>query len=212
MRVIPNGYDLSLFRPDQEAGASVRKALKILPAEHLVGFVGRYDPQKDHDTLLRALSLLNVAGACPKCLLIGTRMEVSNAPLVKRISDLKLDNHIILLGRRTDIPDIMNALDLHVMSSAFGEAFPNVLAEAMACGTPCISTNVGDAAIVLGGTGLIVPPRDPHALAAAMLELLAEARGSAWQRRREAVRNHIAGNYPIQRMIKNYRDVWFNES
>lgn len=212
MRVIPNGYDLSLFRPDPEAGLSVRESLRVLPSEPLIGFVGRYDPQKDHDTLLRALSFLNHRGNCPRCLLIGTGMEASNAPLVKRIADLKLESRIILLGRRIDIPAIMNALDLHVMSSAFGEAFPNVLAEAMACGTPCVSTDVGDAAALLGGTGLIVPPRDPQALAAAISELLEESRGPAWQCRREAARNHIFCNYPVQRMIKSYRDVWFEES
>jgi glycosyltransferase involved in cell wall biosynthesis len=209
MAIIPNGYDLSVFRPDAEAGQRLRYDLAIDPAEHLIGFVARYDPQKDHETLFGALSLLNNTGDCPKCLLVGTGMEVSNASLVKRVSDLKLDDRVILLGRRTDIPAIMNALDLHVMSSAFGEAFPNVLAEAMACGTPCVSTDVGDVAAILGGTGLIVPRRAPDALAAAISELLAEALGSGWQHRKEAARNHILSNFSIQRMIKSYKDVWF---
>lgn len=211
MRVIPNGFDLSVFQPDRGAGLRLRLDLGIGAAEQLIGFVARYDPAKDHENLLQALAHLNEQGSCPKCLLVGTGMEACNSPVMQRIASLGLADRVVLLGRRSDISAVMNALDLHVMSSA-AEAFPNVLAEAMACGTPCVSTDVGDAAVIVGDTGRIVPPRDPEALATAISELLAERGSEAWAARKEAARRHIAERFTIERMIKSYRYVWFEGS
>jgi len=199
MCVIPNGYDLSVFRPDETAGQQLRRELSLALDAPVIGFVARYDPQKDHETLLRALAVLHAQGGCPVCLLVGTGLEPGNAAVANRIAALNLDDRVRLLGRRDDIPAVMNALDLHVMSSAFGEAFPNVLAEAMACGTPCVSTDVGDAS---------VPTRDPDALAAAIADLLAERGTPDWSARCDAASRHIAEHFSIQRMVEHYRTVW----
>lgn len=209
--VIPNGYDLTVFHPNPEAGQRMRRELALAPATPVIGFVARFDPQKDHDNLLRALAVLQAQGDCPHCLLVGTGLEAGNTALTERIAALGLEGRVHLLGRRDDIPAVMNALDLHVMSSAFGEAFPNVLAEAMACGTPCVSTDVGDAAAIVGDTGRIVPPRDPDALARAIADLLAERDRPAWNDRREGARRHVADNYSIERMVESYRSAWFDD-
>lgn len=208
MRVIPNGYDLAVFRPDEPAGDALRATLAIELDEPLLGFVARYDAQKDHANLLQSLALLKARGLQPKCLLVGTGMESDNQPLIAMVSELGLTGQIRLLGRRDDIPAVMNALDLHVMSSAFGEAFPNVLAEAMACGTPCISTDVGDAAAIVGETGWIVPPRDPEALAGAIAEALALRNAAGWAQRQLAARRHIVANYAIDKMVERFHAVW----
>lgn len=208
MLVIPNGYDLSAFQPDPVAAKSLRAELELGEAERLIGFVARFHSNKDHANLLRAMARLRAVSVTPVCLLVGYGMEQDNWELVKMIADFDLTDQIRLLGPRTDIPDVMNALDLHVMSSV-SEGFPNVLAEAMACGTPCVSTDVGDAAMIVGDTGRVVPPGDPAALADAIAEMLAELSLPGWPRRQEAARRQVAENFSIDRMVANYNQAWF---
>jgi glycosyltransferase involved in cell wall biosynthesis len=114
-----------------------------------------------------------------------------------------------LLGQINDIPHIMNALDLHVLPSAYGEAFPNVVAEAMACGTPCVVTDVGDAAYIVGETGWVVPPRDANALAEAIVAALEEINDvdRSKQRSRHA-RSRIEEHFSIERMVGDYQKCW----
>jgi glycosyltransferase involved in cell wall biosynthesis len=207
MRVIPNGYDLSVFQPDLTAGANLRRDLGLAADALVIGFVARFDPLKDHHTLLQALALLRGRGIAPICLLIGTGLGPENQQLAAWIAETVPGDQIRLLGRRDDIPAMMNALDLHVMSS-YSEAFPNVLAEAMACGTPCVSTDVGDARAIVGATGRIVPPRDPAALAMAIAEMLAAQAAPDWAVRRAAARIHVAENFSLERMVDAYHRVW----
>ena len=206
MRVVPNGYDLTMFCPDAPQRAAVRAELGVGETV-LMGFVARFDPAKDHSNLLHALSILNRRGACPRCLLVGSGMDDSNNALVALIDELQLGGRVSLLGRRGDIPAIMNALDFHILSSS-AEAFPNVIAEAMACGTPCISTDVGDAGDIVGDSGWIVPARDPKALAHA-IEAALEARSAPdWQARRARARQWIAASFSLEQMRCGYHEIW----
>lgn len=210
--VVPNGCDLSLFSPDSQAGAALRRDWGISPDEMLLGCVARWDPQKDHANLLRALALL--AGRQPRlrAVLVGNGMEPGNAELMALIEEKGLAGRIVLAGQRNDIPAVMNALDLHVLSSAYGEAFPNVVAEAMACETPCVVTDVGDASLIAGDTGVVVPPKDSKALAGAIELLLSERSGDPerWQARKVACREQIVDNFSLNRMADAYLALWTN--
>jgi len=210
MHIVPNGYDLSQFHPDDRAGQSVRSELG-LGREALIGFVARFDSQKDHRNLLGALHILRARRHGVRCLLVGTGMDASNAALINMVDEFDLSDRIILLGRRDNVPAIMNALDIHVLSS-LAEAFPNVLAEAMACGTPCVSTDVGDASLIVGDTGWIVPRCDPEAMADTIGLALAERGTPAWRQRQQNARHRIETRFSIEQMVAGYRAVWFGKA
>lgn len=208
MVVIPYGYDLNRFRPDPEARARLRGEWGVPEGVFLVGMVARYDPQKDHANLLAALAQLRDLDFW--CVLVGRGLTPENREIMDLVRRYALGERILLLGPRSDIPAVMNALDLHVLSSAFGEAFPNVVAEAMACGTPCVVTDVGDASLIVGETGWVVPPRDPVALARAIRTAWEEwhTRGEAWGRRQEQARARVAERFSLERMVEAYRGLW----
>ncbi len=208
MVVIPNGYDLVRLCPDLDVGPNVLAELSLPVDRPLVGMIARFDPFKDHGNLLSALSLLVAKGIKFHCLLVGEGLDHSNRELKKLMSYEGLDDYVSLLGRRDDVPTIMNALDIHVLSSS-SEAFPNVVAEAMACGTPCVCTDVGDAANIVGDTGWLVPPSQPEALSAALMAALEELQDSAsWEARQQDARLRIERYFGIDTMVSAYRNLW----
>jgi glycosyltransferase involved in cell wall biosynthesis len=207
--VIPNGYDLDQFSPDQEARQRLRTEWGISDDLPLLGMVARYDPQKDHVNLIKALGMLKKSGKEFRCVLVGTGMDLSNSELVALIEGEDIEDRVLLLGRRHDIQEVMNAIDLHILSSSYGEAFPNVLAEAMACGTPCITTDVGDAALIVGETGWVVPPKNPEALLQTIAEALDEwQKPGKWDERKIAARERINDNFRIQNILETYVREW----
>jgi glycosyltransferase involved in cell wall biosynthesis len=206
--VIANGYDLDRFCPDREARNRLRNEWGIDPTMPLLGMVGRFDPQKDHENLINALGRLRQTNLAFRFVLVGNGLSLTNKKLTGWIDEQILRDHILLLGPRNDIHSVMNALDLHVLSSS-AEAFPNVLAEAMACGTPCVTTDVGDAALIVGETGWVVPASNPQALALAMasaLSIRTDAR--SWTKRQIAVSERIIANFSLDTMVQAYNDVW----
>lgn len=188
--VIPNGFDTDRFRPDPEAARDVRADIGLAPDTTLIGLVARYDPLKDHATFLRAAGLLHKEFPGVHFLLCGDRVDDKNAELAEQINALDLSNVCHLLGPRRDVPRIFAALDI-ATSSSISEAFPLAIGEAMSCGVPCVATDVGDSALMIGTTGRIVPPSDPAALAAGWKDLLAldaAARGRIGAASRRRVR------------------------
>jgi glycosyltransferase involved in cell wall biosynthesis len=206
--IIPNGYNIVEFTPDSEARAQLRHKWEINEQTILFGMVARYDPQKDHANLVNALRLINHKKESFKCVLVGAGMDANNHELCRLIENQGVRDKVLLLGERPDIPGVMNALDIHVLSSV-GEAFPNVLAEAMACGTPCVTTDVGDAAVIVGDTGWVVPHSNSGLLANAISEAIAEMQDSEkWAVRKSMCRDRVVLNFSLERMVDNYHNVW----
>lgn len=207
--LIHNGYDVNQLQPCERARTSLRRSWDIAPSQVLIGMVSRYDPQKDHACLIKALSLLELRKLpdwC--CVLVGSGITETNLSLMTEINQYNLLGRILVMGPHDEISSVMNTLDLHILSSV-SEGFPNVVAEAMMCGTPCITTDVGDAADIVGDTGWIVPHSNPLALANAIQEALEEMRDlTTWNSRKKACRVRIIQNYSLEGMILSYQRVW----
>lgn len=207
--VIPNGYDTAALAPDPAAREALRREWGCGPRTAVLGLLARWNVLKDHATLLAAFAgLAAPEGVDCRLVLAGGGMDGGNSELADLISRHGLTGRVALLGPRTDAAAVMSALDVHVLSSRV-EAFPNVVAEAMCCGTPCVVTDVGDAALIVGRTGWVAPPGDPAALAAAMREALAErADADAWSRRRQAARERIVANFGLSTVVESYARLW----
>lgn len=187
---IPNGFDLNMFKPDQASRASVRRELGLSDSAKLVGILGRYHPMKDHASFLQAAKKVLDVMPDVHFLMAGRGLDRSDPELREKLNALALGKHVHLLGERHDGSRLMASLDAYA-SSSYGEAFPQVLGEAMASGVPCVATDVGDSGYILGDLGHCVPPRDADSLAAALVDTLnmpAERRhevATAWRRRIE---------------------------
>ncbi len=207
MVVIPNGFDLDLFRPDPGTRATLRSELGIPENALLVGLVGRLDPLKDHGNFFRAWSQLPAEiNAHPlHALLCGAGMTPDTPQVAQWIEGLDL-SRIHLLGLRRDMPRINAALDV-ACSSSIGEAFPSVLGEAMACAVPCVVTDVGDSRLIVAETGRAVPPSDSDALAGALREVLSlsDAERLALG---EAALDRVQSNYRVDIVADKYLNVY----
>lgn len=211
MVFIPNGFDLEVFQPNADARLSVRAELGLFPETPLVGFMARFDPQKDLNNFIQAASLLHQRLPEVRFLLAGTGIQYENTLLVKWINQAQMNGKIFLLGRRDDTPRLTAALDLATVSSAYGEAFPLVIGEAMSCEVPCVATDVGDSKMIIGATGRVVPPRDPQALADAwyaMLSLPASERRALGRKARQIIADHYSISVSAERHQNLYRDAF----
>jgi glycosyltransferase involved in cell wall biosynthesis len=207
IRVIPNGFDLSRFRADAVARREIRDELGLPSAAPVVGRFGRFDPQKDYRTFVDAAALLHRRRPEVHFLLCGLNVDTNNSALGGWIDAAGLRSVCRLTGYRHDVNRVIAAIDLAASSSAYGEAFPNVLAEAMACEVPCVATDVGDSAYIVGDTGCIVPPRDPAALADAWDALLAKGPDHLRALGR-AARRRVEEKFDIGEVVRAYEDTY----
>ncbi|MHC5759651.1 glycosyltransferase [Nostoc sp.] len=171
MTVIPNGIDIELFKPDQGARIKVRNLWGISEDTILLGLVGRLDIRKDHPTFLRAAALLSEERRDVRFVCVGSGSENYARELYELADELGISNRVIWVQARADMSAIYNTLDI-VVSSSYTEGFPNVIGEAMACGIPCVVTDVGDSAWIVGDIDVVVPPKNPEALKNALKRLI----------------------------------------
>jgi len=210
MVVICNGVDLTRFRPDAEARIAVRAELELPPGAVLIGHIARLHPQKDHETFFAAAQMLRQARSDVHFVLAGQRMHAREPQIEALLGRYATDGGMHFLGERHDIPRILAALDLATSSSSWGEGFPNVLCEAMACGVPCVATDAGDAKLILGDTGRVVARRDAAALCSAWLHFVSldgEARSILGHASRDRVARHYDQRMSTERYARLYRQL-----
>jgi len=198
--VIRNGIDTRCFAPDTKSGSRLRASWQVAEGALLIGVVGRLDPMKDHRTFLRAARIFAQIRPEARFVCIGGGPDGYSRELCAFAEQLELADKVLWSGFVHDMSSAYNALDI-CCSSSYGEGTSNAVAEAMACGVPCVVTNVGDSAFIVGETGIVVPPKDAAALAtgwAAMTERLAEA-----PQLRGAARERIESRLSLPSLIRN---------
>jgi len=207
VRIIPNGFDLDKFRPSPEARAAIRREIGVPPDASLVGMLSRYHPVKGHDVFLRAAMQIRRALPRTQFVLAGPGVSWANRDLRARITASGLESSVHLLGTRTDSEALLASLDVLVSASGWAEGFPNVVGEAMATGVPCVVTDTGGSAAVVGQCGTVVAPNDGDALAAAVEEILSlsDAERTALGAR---ARERIASHFEMGRVVALYRDLY----
>jgi glycosyltransferase involved in cell wall biosynthesis len=205
-RVIPNGIDDSVFIPDDNARLAARSELGIAEDSILVGLVARYHPMKDHAGFLRTAALVLAAAPSARFLLVGRGIP-DQPQLLRLISELGIQDRVVLLGERGDTPRLISALDIACSASAWGEACSVAIGEAMSSGVPCVVTDVGDNAHLVGNTGLSVPPRQPEALAQAICQLISAGRAQRHELGRSA-RLRIQEHYSLASTVSQYKEVY----
>jgi len=205
--VIPNGIDTEQFQPDSAARQALRAAWGIGSDETLIGLVGRLDPIKDHPTFLRAAARLAGERADIRFVCIGGGTPDYAAQMEALGESLGLNGKLIWAGARSDMAAVQNALDI-ATSSSRGEGFPNAVGEAMACGVPCVVTDVGDSAWIVGDTGGVGPPDDPAALAAGWQTCLARDRAQAGKE----ARARIVGEFSVSCLARQTEEALWPKS
>lgn len=205
--VIPNGFDTSVFVPSSIARSKIRFELSLPEDCILIGMMGRYHPMKDHNNFLEAAALISQKYDNIYFILAGTEVDKNNKNLVDLIQDLQLAKKTKLLGERRDIPRLAAAFDIFTLPSAYGEAFPLVVGEAMSCGVPCVVTDVGDSAFIVGNTGRVISPQNPQAVAQAWQELI-EMKTEDREALGKAARTRIQKLFSLESVVSEYEKLY----
>lgn len=206
LMVIPNGFDVDTLSASLGSGCAIRERLGLLPEQVVLGCLGRYNPAKDHANFIRAAALL--APHHPQCrfLMVGRGLDSHNTELMDLIHSTGFAERFILLGERNDPAACLDAMDVFVLSSCT-EGFPNVLGEAMAMGLPCVSTDVGDAAVLMGSHQWTVPARDASALSLKLQHLLNLPK-SERERLGAAARERVLSSYSMTATAQQFLNLY----
>ncbi len=204
---IPNSLDATQFRPDPHAREMLRQELQLGPDTFLIGLVARFDPMKDHANFIRAASIIASDNPKVRFIMAGAGIDSDNVYLTSLLEGAGIKGRFHLLGLRNDVSRVTAALDIACSSSAYGEGTSNAVAEAMACEVPCIVTDVGDSALLVGNTGAVVPAKDPQALANACRNLMALSP----QRRLNLgidARRRVEQHYSTSSIVARYQELY----
>jgi glycosyltransferase involved in cell wall biosynthesis len=200
----PNAIDVRVLLRPYEKTALLRETCEASEPAWLIGSVGRLSPEKGHRVLLDAFGRVRAQMGNVKLLLVGDGPEAHF--LQGAVSALSLQKSVIFTGLRADAQQIIGALDLLVLPS-LTEGLPVVILEAFAYETPVVATAVGGVPELVkdGETGWLVPPRDPHALAQAILDALSNPEEA--RRRAENAYKHLLENFTLEKQVDKWEQA-----
>jgi glycosyltransferase involved in cell wall biosynthesis len=207
MEVIYNGIDSGLFRPNPQARPALRSRLGLPPEALLIGMAGRLHRHKDHRTFFAAARLLRREFPHAHFVLCGEGMVAENPKLAAEVAD-GLKGYCHLLGLQHEMPAFYSGLDI-AANSSLNEAFPLAVGEAMACGVPCVVTEVGDSPAIVGETGRVVPPEQPASMASALGELI-DSGAAGRQALGNAARERVVTHFSVMQFAERYRSLYRN--
>lgn len=202
----PDGFLVDTFTPSTSAYQQLRQELALPSDTIIIGRIARYHPMKDYVNLLEAGAKLLTKNDQVHFVLVGPNIDYNNKELTEKIKELGINNNVHLLGIRDDTPELNAGFDIACTTSAWGEGFPNVVGEAMSCGVPCVVTDVGDSAWLVGDTGLVVPPCNSSALAEAWQKLIINP--ELRQDLGAKARQRIVDNFALEKIVSNYENLY----
>ncbi len=205
-RVIPNGFDVERLKPDALLCTEVRREFGIPESAVVIGHVARFHPMKGHAPFLHAAEQVAREHQSVRFLVVGRDVSPHN-PALAGIVPPELLGRFVFPGERPDVYRLMQALDVLVMSSKWGEGFPNVLGEAMACGVPCVTTDIGDSSDIVGSTGVVAPSPNSEALAQGMLAVLSKT-PEELQALGLAARERVLARYGLDSVVMQYGELY----
>lgn len=206
LQVIPNGFDLEQVKPAASARASLREELCIPADALIIGMAARFHPHKDHRNFIQAAATISKQIPGIHFVLCGLNVTRENSQLAEWMDAAGLNGSCHLLGPREDMPRLFAGMDIATTSSR-SEAFPVVIGEAMACGIPCVVTDAGDSAMIVGHTGIVVPPEDPNALARGWRNLI-QAGPEVRHRLGMAARKRVQKNFALPAIVERYQAIY----
>ncbi len=204
--VVPNGFDTDMFKPDQVAYEALRDEIGVKRDCPVIGLVARYHLMKDHSTFIKAAGLLCARRPDVHFVMVGTGVDENNTELTQAIADAGIKNKVHLLGEKENIPAITAGFDVATCSS-YSEGFANVVGEAMSCAVPCVVTDAGDCADVVGDTGIVVNTRDPEAMARGWETILSMDPDRRKTMGRSA-RDRVAALYSLDKVARKYETIY----
>lgn len=204
--VIFNGTDTARFRPDPDARLRLRDELGLSRNCRIIGSVANVSIYKGYETMIRAA--VGVLRKTPDVhfVAVGQNRNPLGTRMQALADEMGLSGRWHFVGPRPDVEDVVPAFDL-LCSASWTEGFPNSIAEAMASGVPCVVTDVGDSAALVGDTGVVVPPRDHEALADGIINLLSEEQ-VVFDALRDAARRRVMEKFSLERMVASYERLY----
>lgn len=197
MQVVPNGIDTKFFVKDRNLGIAMRKKWGCDEKTLLIGLIGRIDPMKGHNVFLKSAPQVIASFPSARFVCVGEGDSSLLSQLQAASEDLGVSENMVWAGRQDDVPAVYNALDVCCLPSLYGEGFPNVLGEAMSCGVPCVASDVGDASVIVGSAGGVVPPGDVVKLAEGICSLLSKVLSGTCPETAEL----ISGRFSVETMV-----------